>query len=140
MSMIQIITPNQTKKVKRPLIGAVSAGFPSPADDFLDAKIDLNKELIKDSNATFFGRVSGDSMIDLGIQNGDLLIIDKSLPVQDGKVAVCFLDGEFTMKTIRLDKDCCWLVAANKKYKPIKVTKENDFVVWGIVTYVIKAF
>jgi DNA polymerase V len=78
-------------------------------------------------------------MINAGIGNGDLLIIDKSLNPTDGKIAVCFIDGEFTVKRIRFDKNCCWLMPANDDYKPIKVTAENDFLVWGIVTYVIKA-
>jgi len=124
-----------------PLIeGGISAGFPSPAEDFLELSIDLNKELIKNPPATFYGRVNGDSMKDLGIDHGDLLIIDKSIQPKDGKIAVCFIDGEFTLKTIRLEKDCCWLIPANSNYKPLKVTQDNDFVVWGIVIHVIKSF
>lgn len=118
----------------------ISAGFPSPADDFIDTGIDLNKELIKNPYSTFYGRVRGDSMKDLGIHNGDLLVIDKSLEPQNGKIAVCYIDGEFTVKTIKIENDCCWLVPANENYKPIKVTAENDFVVWGIVINVIKYF
>jgi len=79
-------------------------------------------------------------MKDLGIDDGDLLIIDKSLEPSNGKIAVCFIDGEFTLKKIQLEKDFVWLVPANKKYKPIKVTENNDFVVWGIVVHVIKSF
>ena len=116
----------------------ISAGFPSPADDFLDLSIDLNKELIKHPYATFYGRVSGDSMTGVGLDDGDLLIIDKSLEPQDGKIAVCFIDGEFTVKRIKLDKDSLWLMPENKKYKPIKVTEENEFIIWGVVTSVIK--
>ncbi len=123
-----------------PFIGNISAGFPSPADDFLDSPIDLNKELIKHPSATYFGRVNGDSMVDMGISHGDLIIIDKSLPVANGKIAICFVDGEFTMKQIKIEKDFCWLVPANKKYKPIKITDENDFIIWGIVAHVIKSF
>lgn len=118
----------------------ISAGFPSPADDFLDISIDLNKELIKNPSATFFGRVNGDSMQDLGIDDGDLLIIDKSIEPTDGKIAVCFIDGEFTLKKIKTEKNFCLLVPANKKYKPIKVTENNEFIVWGIVKHVIKSF
>jgi DNA polymerase V len=118
----------------------ISAGFPSPADDFFDISIDLNKELIKNPPATFFGRVSGESMKDIGINDGDLLVIDKSLEVKDGKIAVCFIDGEFTLKRIKIEKDCCWLVPANEKYKPIKVTEDNEFIVWGVVVHVIKSF
>jgi DNA polymerase V len=120
--------------------GGIKAGFPSPAQDFLDLSIDLNKELVHNPSATFFGRVKGESMRDAGINDGDLVIIDKSLPPRDGKIAVCYLDGEFTMKRIKTDKDCCWLLPANADFKPIKVTPDNDFVIWGIVIHVIKSF
>ena len=120
--------------------GGISAGFPSPAQDFIDLAIDLNKELIKNPSATFYGRVSGDSMKDLGITNGDLLVIDKSLEPVDGKIAVCYIDGSFALKKIKIGKDCCWLISANEKYKPIKVTADNDFMVWGVVRHVIKSF
>jgi len=110
----------------------VKAGFPSPAEDFMETSIDLNIELLKNPASTFFCRVSGDSMHDMGINDGDLLIIDKSLEPQDGKVAVCYIDGEFTLKKIKLEQDCCWLIPANKQYKPIKVTADNDFIVWGV--------
>lgn len=117
----------------------ISAGFPSPAQDFIDVAIDLNRDLIRNPSSTFFGRVRGDSMIDAGIENGDLLIIDKSLTPQDGKIAVCCIDGEFTIKRIRLEKDCCWLMPANANYRPIKVTEDNEFLIWGIVIHVIKS-
>ena len=118
----------------------IKAGFPSPAEDFADQAIDLNQELIKNPSSTFFSKVNGHSMQDVGIHHGDLLVVDKSLEAKDGKIAVCYIDGDFTLKKIKLEKDCCWLVPANKDYKPIKVTAENEFLVWGIVTYVIKAF
>jgi DNA polymerase V len=118
----------------------IQAGFPSPAEDFLDSSIDLNKEFIKNPSSTFFGRVMGDSMNDVGISDGDLLIIDKSLEPTAGKIAVCFLDGEFTVKQIELRDDGCFLVPANAKFKPIQVTADNDFIVWGIVVHVIKSF
>src|SRR5690554_4752121 len=94
----------------------IQAGFPSPAEDFLDFSIDLNKEFIKNPSSTFFGRVMGDSMNDVGISDGDLLIIDKSLEPTAGKIAVCFLDGEFTIKQIELRDDGCFLVPANAKF------------------------
>lgn len=126
-------------KLKLPfVINGISAGFPSPADDFLDINIDLNKYLIKNPSTTFYGRVKGNSMIDAGIHNGDLLIIDKSQEPINNKIAVCFIDGEFTVKRIGIEKDVIWLIAENKDYKPIKVTKDNDFIIWGIVTNVIK--
>jgi|SRR5690606_10761913 len=122
------------------VVEGISAGFPSPADDFLDINIDLNKHLIKNPSTTFYGRVRGNSMMDAGIHDGDLLIIDKSLEPLNNKVAVCFIDGEFTVKRIKIEKDIIWLIAENKDYKPIKVTKDNDFIIWGIVTNVIKQF
>lgn len=117
----------------------ISAGFPSPADDFLDSSIDLNKEFIKNKDTTFYGRVKGDSMIGAGLNDGDLLIIDKSIEPKNRKIAVCFIDGDFTVKRIKITKDVIWLIAENKNYKPIKVTKDNDFIIWGIVTNVIKS-
>ena len=116
----------------------ISAGFPSPADDHLEDIIDLNQQLIKNKEATFFGRAEGDSMIGAGIGNGDLLVIDKSLRPKNDNIAVCFLDGEFTVKRKKIEKNIIWLVAENEKYQPIKVTSENDFVIWGIVTHCIK--
>lgn len=124
-----------------PLVSdAISAGFPSPALDFVDISIDLNKHLIKHPSATFYGRVKGVSMIDEGINDGDLLVIDKSVTPANGKIAICYIDGEFTIKKIKIEKDACWLIPANESYKPIKVTAENEFLIWGIVTHVIKSF
>ncbi len=138
-STIEIYKPALQSAMSLPLANqGISAGFPSPADDFLDLSIDLNKELIKHPYATFYGRVSGDSMVGAGLDDGDLLIIDKSLEPQDGKIAVCFIDGEFTVKRIKVDKDSLWLMPENKKYKPIKVTEDNEFIIWGVVTSVIK--
>lgn len=118
----------------------ISAGFPSPALDFQGNTIDLNKILIKNSVSTFFGRVKGFSMEGVAISDGDLLIIDKSLEPKNGKIAVCFIDGEFTVKKIKIEDAQVWLVAANDAYKTIQVTVDNDFLIWGIVTHVIKAF
>lgn len=138
---IEIFTAKSDSELMIPYAKqGISAGFPSPAEDFLDISIDLNKEFIKNPNATFYGRVKGSSMKDAGLDNGDLLIIDKSLEPKNGKIAVCFIDGEFTVKRIKIDKKegIIWLVAENKDYKPIKVTPENELMIWGIVTTVIK--
>ena len=138
-SAIKLYQPVYNTSVSLPLADqGISAGFPSPADDFLDLSIDLNKELIKHPYATFYGRVRGDSMTGAGLSDGDLLIIDKSLEPQDGKIAVCFIDGEFTVKRIKLDKNQLWLIPENKKYQPLRVTEDNEFVIWGVVTCVIK--
>ncbi len=137
----EFFTASSETKIEIPFVEqGIKAGFPSPAEDFSEVSIDLNVELLKNPASTFFSRVSGDSMQDVGISDGDLLVIDKSLEAKNGKIAVCFIDGEFTLKKIKIEKDFCWLIPANKNYKPIKVTAENDFLVWGIVTYVIKSF
>lgn len=117
----------------------IKAGFPSPAQDYISQVIDLNKELIKHPACTFYGRVSGDSMKDAGLTDGDILVIDKSIEPQTGDMAVCYIDGEFTIKYIRIESDVVWLIPANEAYKPIKVTTENEFMIWGIVTYSIKS-
>ena len=138
----------------------IHAGFPSPAQDYMEGCIDLNKELVKHPVATFYGRVVGDSMLDAGVEEGDILVIDKSLEPCEGDMAVCFVDGEFTLKFISfrapsegsapleapkskvsyniLHTKDLWLLPANPKYRPIHITEGNDFTVWGIVTYVIK--
>jgi DNA polymerase V len=116
----------------------ISAGFPSPANDFLDIAIDLNKEYIKHPSATFFARVKGTSMLGAGLNDGDLLIIDRSLEPKNGKIAVCYIDGEFTVKSLKIEKDVCYLMPANEAYKPIRVDSESNFLVWGIVTTVLK--
>ncbi|MCW8819831.1 MAG: translesion error-prone DNA polymerase V autoproteolytic subunit [Ignavibacteriaceae bacterium] len=115
----------------------ISAGFPSPAEDHLELKLDLNKELIRHPSATFYGRVKGYSMVDAGIDEGDILVIDKSLDPKEGDIAVCFLDGEFTVKRIGKQGGRMCLMPANEEFEPIPVTGENEFIVWGIVTYVI---
>ena len=116
----------------------IAAGFPSPADDFKETRISLDKTLIKNEDATFYARVRGESMIDAGLDDGDLLIIDRSLEPQNNKIAVCFIDGEFTVKRLKIEKDKITLLPENPKYKPIKVTDKNNFMIWGIVTYVVK--
>lgn len=111
--------------------GAVKAGFPSPADDFLDSPLDLNRELVHNPASTFFVRVSGDSMAGDGIGDGDLLVVDRSVEPYDGCIAVCYVDGEFTVKRVRLEKGCAWLMPSNPKYRPIRVDAENDFQIWA---------
>ena len=116
----------------------ISAGFPSPADDFKEIRISLDKELVKNQESTFYARVSGDSMLGAGIDDGDLLVIDKSLSPENGKIAVCFIDGDFTVKRIVKEKGKLYLKAENKKYKSIELSGESELIIWGIVEYVIK--
>ena len=138
-SGMNIFTPDAENGQEIPLSNErVAAGFPSPADDYAASGLDLNRELIKNPASTFYARVSGLSMIDEGINDGDLLVIDKSLEPYDGCLAVCYIDGEFTLKRFEKHKDYGMLIPANKEFKPIKVTAENDFCIWGIVTYLIK--
>ena len=140
-SNLDLFSANIDTVLELPFVDdGIKAGFPSPASDFLDLSIDLNKELVKHPNATFYGRVKGESMKNVGINDGDLLIIDKSLEPINGKIAVCFIDGEFTLKRIKLEKDFCLLLPENEDYEPIKVSQENDFLIWGILIHVIKSF
>jgi DNA polymerase V len=117
----------------------ISAGFPSPANDFKEIRISLDKELVKNKDATFYARVDGDSMIGAGLNHGDLLVIDRSLNPENGKVAVCLIDGEFTVKRIKKKKEKLFLMPENINYSPIEVNEGNELIIWGIVTYVIKA-
>jgi len=137
----------------------IHAGFPSPAQDYMSGVIDLNRELVRHPEATFYGRVVGDSMRDAGVEEGDVLVIDKALEPQEGDMVVCCLDGEFALKRISftgkeaagakkaarqrvsyniLNRRDIWLLPANPQYKPIHVEEGNDFTIWGTVTYVIK--
>lgn len=116
----------------------ISAGFPSPVNDFSESRISLDDELIKNKDSTFYAKVKGQSMIGAGLDDNDLLVIDRSLPPENNKIAVCFLDGEFTVKRLRVEKNEVWLQPENPNYPIINITKENDFMVWGIVTNVIK--
>jgi DNA polymerase V len=131
--------PDLESELKIPYIKeGISAGFPSPATDFLESGIDLNKELCKHPLSTFYIKVKGNSMINAGINDKDILVVDRSLDPQNNKIAVCFIDGEFTVKRIKTEDDCLYLMPENPNYQPIKVTRENDLIIWGIVTYVIK--
>lgn len=139
-STIDFYSVNIDSELELPMVeGGIAAGFPSPAQDYIDLKIDLNKELITNPSSTFYGRVKGSSMKDAGIVDGDILVIDKSLEPKDGDTAVCFIDGEFTLKYIKIEPDAVYLIPANSKFQPIKVTEDNNFCIWGVVTYSIKS-
>ena len=115
----------------------IKAGFPSPAQDYADIGIDLNVELIKNKASTFFARVDGNSMTGSFIFDGDIVIVDKSLEVRDGCKVIAFIEGEFVMKTIRMGDGVHYLVPENDEYPTITVTPEHQFMIWGVVTYVI---
>jgi len=136
---LQFFTPKTSNSKGAIFIDTgISAGFPSPADDFKETRISLDEELITNKEATFFAKVNGQSMIGAGLDDNDLLVIDRSLEPENNKIAVCFLDGEFTVKRLKVKNGEVWLQPENPNYPIIKITEENDFVIWGIVTSVIK--
>lgn len=116
----------------------VQAGFPSPAHGEYADSIDLNRELISNPAATFCARVIGNSMVDAGINEGDLLIIDRSVPARDGCIAVCFVDGDFTVKRVTVRDDGVYLTPANASFPPLHISEESNFQVWGVVTHIVK--
>ncbi len=127
-------------KITCPLYASsVKAGFPAPAEDYAEERLDLNAHLIQHPSSTFFLRVSGDSMKDVGIFNGDLLVVDRSLQASDGKIVIAALNGELTVKRLKNDKEGVFLVAENAKYPPIEVQPGDDMHIWGVVTHTIHA-
>lgn len=136
---LHFITPDTATELDVPMAASgVSAGFPSPAEDHLEPPLDLNRTLVRNPASTFFARVDGDSMKDDCINDGDLLVVDKSVEPYNGCVAVCFLDGEFTLKRVRLGDGHIVLMPANKKYKPIEISRDDEFSIWGVVTFSIQ--
>ncbi|WP_299222995.1 LexA family transcriptional regulator [uncultured Psychroserpens sp.] len=136
---LEFYAPDDTNPLEIALAQTgVSAGFPSPADDFKEFKISLDKTLVKNKEATFYARVSGQSMVGAGLDDGDLLVVDKSLDPQHNRIAVCFIDGEFTVKRLKVTPDGIYLQSENSAYEPILITESHNFQIWGIVTHVIK--
>ncbi|MBA3602742.1 MAG: translesion error-prone DNA polymerase V autoproteolytic subunit [Parachlamydiaceae bacterium] len=117
----------------------VTAGFPSPAEDEIEKKLDLNELLIKHPTATFFLRVSGASMVKAGIHDNDILIVDRSLEPMHGKIVVAAVNGELTVKRLHLEKNRIFLMAENDVYRPIEITEGIELHIWGVVTSVIHA-
>lgn len=129
---------NNKNKLKLPLFTSrIKAGFPSPADDYIEKNLDLNEYLIKHPASTFFLKVEGESMIDAGIHSGDILIVDRALEPKNNKIVIAALNGELTVKRIKKEKNKLFLIPENNKYEPIEISEEMDFSIWGIVTYVI---
>lgn len=138
MTKLQVYNFKKTTSQKIPLFTThVSAGFPSPADDSIDQKLDLNEYLIKHPAATFFVRVEGESMLNAGIHPGDLLIVDRSLEASDKKIIIAILNGELTVKRIRKTQNQLFLLPDNPQYPPFEIKPDMDFEIWGVVTYVI---
>ena len=141
MSEIKLIKGEFKEKLDLLFAPGVKAGFPSPAEDYLHESLDFNRDLIRHPEATFYGRVAGDSMQDAGICEGDIAVIDRSVEPQDGDVIVAYINGEFTIKFLNLThrKDgYIELRPANKKYSPIRIDENDSFEVWGVVVWTIK--
>ena len=116
---------------------AVQAGFPSPAKDHMDMDLNLNDHLVQNPSTTFCVKAIGESMKDAGIQSGDIMIVDKSLEPRNRSIVLAVIDGEFTVKRVNMNENELYLMPENNSFSPIKITKEMDFQVWGIVTYII---
>jgi DNA polymerase V len=136
---VQAIYKNEsTKKLRLVLfMSKISAGFPSPAEDYIDKSLDLNEHLIQHPAATFFIRVEGHSMINAGIHNGDMLIVDRTLEPVDKKIVIAVINGEMTVKRIRMLNGKLYLMPENDSFKPLEVSGEADLQIWGVVTSVI---
>ncbi len=133
-----VYKPNRSTKRRQPIFMAtVPAGFPSPAADYEEGKLDLNRHLIKNSMATFFVRVTGDSMVKAGIHDGDLLVVDRSIEPRDKNVVIAVVNGELTVKRIRIRKNRLTLEAENEAYQSQEINDGIEFEVWGVVTNVI---
>ncbi|WP_394700531.1 LexA family protein [Thiomicrorhabdus sp.] len=127
--------------VELPLFASkVIAGFPSPAEDYVETRLDLNEKLIRNQEATFLLRVQGDSMRDVGILDGDILIVDRSVTPADGKIVIAALDGDLTVKRLKIRDGRTWLLPENPDYRPIEIREESDMVIWGVVTASISQY
>ncbi|MBN2706787.1 MAG: translesion error-prone DNA polymerase V autoproteolytic subunit [Deltaproteobacteria bacterium] len=136
----EIFQPDLSTEYRCPFfLMPVSAGFPSPADDYIENRLDLNKHLIQHPAATFFVKARGDSMIEAGIHSGDILIVDRALEATDKRVVIAVIDGELTVKRIRIFEGKIFLLPANQDYSPTEITEAMNFEIWGVVTNVIHA-
>ena len=141
MNNLTILNSEFSNKLELQLAPSIKAGFPSPADDYQQDRLDFNRDLIRHPETTFYGRVSGDSMVDAGICDGDIAVIDRSVEPSDGDVVVGYINEEFTIKFLDLkhkDEGFIELRPANKDYKPIRINADDDFEVWGVVVWTIK--
>lgn len=130
--------PAKNSNIFLPLFSArVKAGFPSPADDNIEARLDLNDLVVKHKTATFYVRVEGNSMNGANIHDGDILVVDRAIEPTSGKIVLAILNGEFTVKRIRITKNQITLLPENPQFKPLKITNEIDFEIWGVITYIV---
>ena len=136
---LKVYRPQHDTDIELPMAeSTVHAGFPSPADDFLEGSLDLDRLVVRHPEATFFARVEGDSMIGEGIAEGDILVVDKAVEAYDNCLAVAYVDGEFTLKRVRMLHDKILLVPANPRYPTIEIATGSDFAVWGVVRWIVK--
>ena len=139
--ILTFYTPDMSQPTTRPLFMCkVPAGFPSPADDYLDRNLDLNDYFIRHASATFYVYASGDSMIDAGIHHGDLMIVDRALEARHGSIVIAVIDGELTVKQLRKENGQVWLMPANPRFNPIRITPEQEFLIWGVVSGIARKF
>lgn len=137
--VLEFLIPDTSGDNAMPMANnSISAGFPSPAQDFEEDVVSLDKYVVKNKDATFYARLKGTSMVEAGLDEDDIIVIDRSLQLIDNKIAICYVDGDFTCKRVQINFDGAWLLPYNPSFKPIRVTEENEFIVWGIVTYIIK--
>ena len=132
--------PKKTKQTPPLMLSPAVCGFPSPAEQYVDAPLDLNELLVKNPPATYFVRAAGNSMVDAGIQEGDILVVDRSIQPENNSIVIASVDNEFTVKYLRLDGETVSLVPANKRYKPITFSEGMELKVFGVVTAVIHQF
>ena len=140
-NVAEVFWPDRSTKWARPLfMTSVSAGFPSPAESYIEGHLDLNRYLIKHPVATFYVRVSGDSMAGAGIQPGSILVVDRAVEADDGDIVIARIGDELCVKRLRLSRGRIWLMPENEKYQPIEVIESMDFEVWGRVMHSIRTY
>ncbi len=138
LKVSKISLPNVTNAQPIPaFLTSVQAGFPSPADDYVESALDLNALIIQHPSATFFVRVEGESMIDANIHSGDTLVVDRSIEPSNGKIVIAVINGEFTVKRFVINQSGAFLAPENPKYPTFKIEQDSEFQIWGVVTYVI---
>ena len=133
------ISTAQNMGIELEIAEGLQAGFPSPAQDHAGETIDLAREMVRHPESTFYARISGNSMMEAGIQDGDIVVIDRSLEAQNGNYVAACIDGEFTIKEYQFDakNQCAWLIPHNKDFQKIKVTADNQFCIWGVITHCV---
>lgn len=135
--LLQICKPGEASIFRPSLNGASTRSEFLSSDDYLEDFIDLNQELVKNSETTFYARVIG-APKDSEFSDGDILVVDRSLPLQSNKMVVCFLEGDFTVKKLRHEEGTLWLETLNRSYDAVRLTGDNQYMVWGLVTYIVK--